>query len=172
PVQQCVLDRGGSTPGGQQRKVQVDPPVLWDVEGGPRQQGTVGDHRAAVRGDFGQALEKLRVLGLDRFEYFDAFALGQFGHRGGRDLASASGTCVRSGHHGGDLVVGCKECLQRGHRHLGCSGKDELHVGVSSTRGHSLSCPSFISGSHECLCACAYRRGRRHCRIPLVNQRG
>src|SRR5699024_11298110 len=49
PVQQCVLDRGGSTPGGQQRKVQVDPPVLWDVEDGPRQQGDGVKHRVAVR---------------------------------------------------------------------------------------------------------------------------
>ena len=75
------LDGTGSAPGGQQREVQVDPPMGRHIQDRPRQQRPVGDDGGGVRSQRSEFVRELRRPGRSGCQYREACLGGQLGDR-------------------------------------------------------------------------------------------
>ena len=122
-----VLHRGGTTPGGQHREVQVHPAVHRDVQRRLREQGAVGDHRAAVGTELAQRRLEVGVARVPRLEHGYAELLGAHADRGGHQPAATAGRGVGTGDHAHQLVPAGRDRLERRDGDVGGAGEDDPH---------------------------------------------
>jgi len=127
PVQNRVVHGRGAAPGGQHREMQVHPAMPRDVKSLLREQRPVGGHRAAVRRDFAQPVEKHEIVRANWFENFQTRLAAQRRNRGRLDPPAASGRRVRPGNDRLDRMPRGEDRAQRGSRDLRGAGEDQAH---------------------------------------------
>ena len=122
-----VLHRGGAAPRGQQREVQVDPPVRRHVEGGAGDDRSIGDDRDQVGSQLGQRPQELRVARVTGLEHRHPRLLGDLGDRGGSELPAPPGGRIGAGDDSHHLVIGREQRAQARDCRSGGPGEDEAH---------------------------------------------
>ncbi len=149
-----MLHRGGAAPRREHGEVQVDPAVLGDVEGGPREQRSVSHHRAALRRQLGETREESGIAWAFGHQGLHRGLLGECPHRRVGDLATAAGRSVRAGHHRDDLMAGRVEqrpqARQRGGRG---AGEHQPHQRARPNSG----CGEVFTVGGACPAHCASR---------------
>jgi len=122
-----VRDRRGAPPRGQQREMQVHPPVRRYLQRRARDQRAVRGHRAAVGRERTEPVKEVRIPGLGGLEHLDARIGRAPGDRARADVPAPSGRRVGPGKHRHDLVLGPQQFFQRGHRRLRGAGEKHTH---------------------------------------------